>query len=58
MQYNPNSFGFIAEMQLILCKYYANRMQYNPNSFGFIAEMQLILCKGTLKDRENKTKWD
>lgn len=33
-------------------------MQYNPNSFGFIAEMQLILCKGTLKDRENKTKWD
>ena len=56
MQYNPNSFGFIAEMQLILCKYNANRMQYNPNSFGFIAEM--ILCKGTLKDRENKTKWD
>ena len=47
MQYKPNLFGFIAEMQLILCKDNANRMQYKPNLFGFIAEVQpiLFLCK-------------
>ncbi len=37
MQYKPNLFGFIAEMQLILCKDNANREENEMNPIHFLS---------------------
>ena len=58
MQYKPNLFGFIAEMQLILCKDNANREENEMNSIHFLSRDAVYLMQRynkKFKVRKNNT---